>query len=269
VKDDLDDRKLMIHCGAALFRLKVVLKHFGCLGQVEVFPNLERVSLVAKIHFGSGRISGAQESGLFEAMTRDKNLTATLGEMPVDESIIETLCFGIAGEKAWLEFSQCELSRNRMEALAQSGTKATAADLRSQAQSNNSRVRQWAKPLLMFIVRADDSQELTVEAHVGGRQAGEMAALATLKTKTDDKHGWLATGHAIARAKLRAESLQISSQVFDQNFQHRHMREELRTTIGHKGFVQAIIGFGSRSTPSPIFPEVEQVTDLRPPPFVD
>lgn len=263
VTDDSDDRKLMIQCGAALFRLKVVLKHFGCLGQVEAFPDLERVSLVAKIHFGSGRACGAQESGLFEAMARDKNTTTTPCEIPVDESIIDIFRFGVAGEKAWLEFSQCELSRNRLEALAQPGTQSTAASVRSQMQPNNSRVRHWTRPLLTLIVRADDSENLAVEIGVSGRRATEMAALATLKTKTDDKHGWLAAGQTIVRAGLRAGALRISSQVFDQNFQHRHMREELRTTIGHKGFVQAIIGFGSGSAQPASFQETEPDADLR------
>jgi hypothetical protein len=263
VTDDSDDRKLMIQCGVALFRLKLTLKHFGCLGPVELFPNLARADLVAKIHFGSGRVCRTHESGLFEAMSRHRNSTTIFGEMPVDESTIEMLRFGVAGEKAWLEFCQCELSRNRLAALAQSNPKAPSVGVRSQTQPNNSRMAQWTRPLLTFIVRTSDSRNLAVELSTAKRRADEMTALAAVKTKTDDRHGWLATGQAIARATLQAGALEISSRVFDQNFEHRLKREELRTTMGHKGFVQAIIGFGSRSARPSIFQEIEPVADPR------
>ena len=102
---------------------------------------------------------------------------------------------------------------------------------------------QWTRPLLTFIVRANEVESITVEAV--GRRAEQMASLAVIKTKTDDKHGWLAAGQAMARVRLQARVSEISSQVFDQAFRSRFVREELRTSIGHKGFAQAIIGLGS------------------------
>ena len=42
---------------------------------------------------------------------------------------------------------------------------------------------------------------------------------------------------------------QMSLRIFDQAFKNRRVREELRTSIGHKGFVQAIIGIALHSAP--------------------
>ena len=51
---DPEGRELMIGCGSALLHLKLALKHFGCLGRIELFPDMDQPALVAVIHFGSG-----------------------------------------------------------------------------------------------------------------------------------------------------------------------------------------------------------------------
>ena len=240
---DPDGRELMIRCGAALFHLKLALKRFGCLGQVELFPEFDQSGLVARIHRGFSPDCGAQEVALFEAMARGRNAFASWNEAPVSEAAFELFESAMAGAKAWLEFSQCASSRNRLLEFAALGVKAPTPGNQPEAPPGNSRVAQWTRPLLTFIVRTGEAGPITVEA--AGTRADQMAMLAVIKTKTDDKHGWLATGQAMARARLQARVSGISSQVFDQAFRSRYVREELRTSIGHKGFAQAIIGFGT------------------------
>jgi len=240
---DPDGRESMIRCGAALFHLKLALKRFGCLGRVELFPEFSQAGLVARIHCGFSPDCGTQEVKLFEAMARDRNSSASWNKDPVSASIFGRFEGAPAGEKAWLEFSQCKSSRNRLLEFAEFGVKAPAMASPPETSMGNSRVAQWTRPLLTFIVRGNEAERITVEP--AGLRAEQMALLAVIKTKTDDKHGWLATGHAIARVKLQARVSEISSQVFDQAFRSRQVREELRTSIGHKGFAQAIIGFGS------------------------
>jgi hypothetical protein len=148
----------------------------------------------------------------------------------------------VAGEKAWLEFAWSESSRTRLLELSEWGVGMPAAGHPAGTLPANSRMTRWTRPLLTFIVRGNEAESLTVEP--AGRRAEQATALAVIKTKTDDKHGWLATGQALARLRLQARVSEVSSQVFDQAFRSRHVREELRTSIGHKGFAQAIIGFG-------------------------
>jgi hypothetical protein len=187
--------------------------------------------------------SGAtQEMALFEAMARKRNKSTSWSEPPVSESVLGTLQSAATGEKAWLEFSQCESSRERLVALAESGARTPTVAGYRVTRPGHSRVAQWTRPLLTFVVGASDSKKFTVEP--GQKRANEMAALAVIKTKTDDKHGWLATGESMARARLQARASEISSQIFDQAFQNRRIREVLRVSIGRKGFVQGIIGFG-------------------------
>ena len=242
--DDTDDRHAIIQCGAALFHLKLALKHLGNLGRVELFPDLAGTGLVARIHSGFTRANGMMEQVLFETMTNENNPFASTPERPVDDSVIQMLQNVAPDGKAWLEFSRCESSHTRLVELADSGGDIMADH--GQPSSEHSRIAQWAKPFLTFIVRTGDDRRITVQP---APRAEEMTALATIKTKTDDKHGWLATGQMLACIKLQTKALGISSHIFDRLFQQRRVREELRTRIGigHKGFVQTIIGLGLRS----------------------
>jgi hypothetical protein len=240
---DPDGRELMVRCGTALFHLKLALKRFGCLGRVELFPEFGQPGLVARVHCGFSPDCGAQEVALFEAMSRNPNSSAAWNQAPVSESLFGRFEGAMAGEKAWLEFSQCKSSRNRLLEFAEFGVKAPVTGNPPETSPGSSRVAQWTKPLLTFIVRTGDSGQVSVEP--AGPRAEQMEMLAVIKTKTDDKHGWLATGQALARVRLQARVSEISLQVFDQAFRSRYVREELRTSIGHKGFAQVLIGFGS------------------------
>src|SRR3954453_20953144 len=37
-KVDPQDRELIMSCGCALFHLRVAMRHFGCLGEMEILP---------------------------------------------------------------------------------------------------------------------------------------------------------------------------------------------------------------------------------------
>jgi hypothetical protein len=67
--------------------------------------------------------------------------------------------------------------------------------------------------------------------------------LAVVKTKTDDKYGWLAAGQTMARAVLQAQAWGLPWAFFHQ-VRRREAREALRLGIGQKGFAQVILRFG-------------------------
>lgn len=237
--DDAQERELMVRCGTALRHLKLALKHIGCLGRIELFPNLDQPGLLARLHFGSCPAGDAYETALFAAMA--KNPSAASNDAQVDGPFLAGLQDNTAGGKAWLEFAQSESSRNRLVSLAETRTAAPVVGLHRPAPPAQFRSSSWARPLLTFVVRGGPEK---FQVETAGRRAEELAALAVIKTKTDDKHGWLAAGHLLAQLRLQARAAEISAHTFDQAFRDRRIREELRMNIGHKGYVQAIIGFG-------------------------
>lgn len=240
--DDSHEREVMTRCGTALLYLKLALKHYGWLGRAELFPDLAQPLMVARIRLGFSPPGGVVDAELYEAMTRGGNSGAPVSAEPVTDAVQDLFEETMAGEKAWLEFAQSESTRARLVALAESGAGASPPGLHRQPPAETLRVAHWARPLLTFVVRNGDAGKFRVET--GAQRPQTMGALAVIKTKTDDKHGWLAAGQALARIKLQARAMEISAHVFDQAFQQRRVREELRTGIGHKGYPQGIIGIG-------------------------
>lgn len=241
---DPEGRELLIGCGAALQYLKLALKHFGCLGRVELFPDLDQPALLARVHFGFSRERDAREKLLFEAITSNRPNASAIGEMPVSETMLAVIGQSVAGERGWLEFAQSETSRQRVAEIA-AGELATS-DMRARAfpptVPTGGPTARWPRPLFAFGGRKGDSQQLPVKPTQP--VVLPAATLGVVKTKTDDKHGWLAAGQTMARAILQAQALGLAWSFFNP-VRRREAREALRTGIGHKGFAQVILRFGA------------------------
>jgi hypothetical protein len=204
---DPDRREFMIGCGAALLYLELALKHFGCLGRVTLFPDLGQPALVARVHFGFGCERDPQERLLFEAMPETRANVSPLGETPVSETMLAVLEHAAAGERGWLDYVHDGASLQQV----------------------------------LEVTLADDFWNGAVEPDSG--PAASVATLAVVKTKTDDKHGWLEAGQTMARTILQAHVLGLSW-AFYKPVRRRAAREALRMGVGHKGFAQVILRFG-------------------------
>jgi hypothetical protein len=222
----------MIGCGSALLYLKLALKHFGCLGRIALFPDLGEPALVARIHFGLCGEQGAQEKLLFEAMAASRAKGPPLAETPISETMLEALGHAAAGERGWLDFVQSEMSWQQVIKTTQ------ADDQRWPNLQPRSR--------LHFVLggRNPHSRDEAIEPIQ--QPVVSAATLAVVKTKTDDKHGWLEAGQTMARTVLQAQALGLSWAFFNP-VRRRESREALRIGVGHKGFAQVILRFGGRN----------------------
>ena len=191
---DPDRREFVIGCGSALQYLKLALKHFGCLGRVEPFPDLGQPALVARVHFGFGRERDAQEKLFFNAMTRSRTNRSPLGGTPVSETMLAALSRAAAGERGWLDFVQSETSRRQVLKITLAGNQWRVSFDRPDIQSTNASVEEntsrRSQPFSTFGGHNADGWNMT-EHH----SEFSTATLAVVKTKTDDKH-WLAGGGA-------------------------------------------------------------------------
>jgi hypothetical protein len=242
---DPDGRECMIGCGMALVYLKLALKYFGCLGQVDLFPDLGDFALVARIHFGFYRERDTQEKFLFDALTQEHANASLMGNAQVSEMMLAALSHAAAGERGWLDFVQSEMSRQQILEITQADDQRPMNFDRSRIRAMNPvtarRTARWSRPLFAFAGRRLDSWNVTDEP---SREAAvPEATLAVVKTKTDDKHGWLVAGQTMGRTILHAQALGLSWAFFDP-VRRREARAALRVGVGHKGFAQVILRFG-------------------------
>ncbi len=242
---DPDGREVFIGCGATLMYLKLALKHFGCLGRVALFPDLGQPELVARVHFGFCGERNTRERLLFDAMAPGPANVCRTQETPLSETVLTLLSQAATGERGWLDFMRSEMSRERVMDTEISGdslwmnvdpstTHATDPIPSGQALG-------WLPPLLAFANRSIDNQSRP--AGPPRQPSVPNATLAVVKTKTDDKYGWLTAGEIMARIFLQAQAASLSLAFFNP-VRRRAAREALRVAVGHKGFAQAILSFG-------------------------
>jgi hypothetical protein len=227
---DPDRREFMIGCGSALQYLKLALKHFGCLGRVALFPDLGEPALVARVHSGFCRERNPQEKFIFDAMTGSHGNNSLLGETPVSETMLSALSQAVSGERGWLDFVQSETSRQQVLKITLSGN-------------------QWRMSFDRLNVQPAD---VSGEEDISRRsQPFSTTTMAVVKTKTDDKHGWLEAGQTMARTVLQAQALGLSWAFFNP-VRRREARGALRMGVGHKGFAQVILRFGPLTLEEPV-----------------
>ena len=239
---DPDRREFMIGCGSALQYLKLALKHFGCLGRVELFPDLGQPALLlARVHFGFCRERDAQEKFLFDAMTGSRTNNSPLGAILVSETMLAALSHAASGERGWLDFVQSETSRQQVLKITLTGDRWWMSFDRSRIQPVNAPAAgngsYRTQPFSDFDGRNADVGNISVR-----ESEFSTATLAVVKTKTDDKHGWLEAGQTMARTVLQAQALGLSWDFFNP-VRRREAREALRRGVGHKGFAQIILRF--------------------------
>lgn len=242
---DPDGREAFIGCGAGLHHLKLTLRHFGCLGRLEYFPDLAAPALVARVHLGNSRERDLVDTRLFAALNQPPNLGTSAGGSPVSEIVLAEISRAVSRERGWLEFAQSDASRRRLVELAAKIDLTTSPirpdrDLQSR-KLNFGTTSGWSQSKI--VGGGPDFAERRTQTETVREGQLLPACLAVVKTKTDDKHGWVAAGQTMARAALQAQVLGLSWACFSK-VARRSAREALRTEIGHKGFAQLILRFG-------------------------
>jgi len=253
---DPEGRKAMIHSGMALQHLKLALKRFSCFGRTELFPDLDKPALAARVFAGCGGGRDVQERELLDALEMRETGAISVKHFPVSDAVMALLGQATASERAWVEFARSESSRRRVlelvstpgqlqvkeihvqdSSLSRLGNEWEAGSLSSTA--SHGRFARWRRPFLAIKLRATPH----AVAEPGTMESREMSNgdLAVLKTKTDDRHGWLAAGQALARLLLQSRLLGVSCSPHLDALQRPDSRAELRASIGHKGFAQAIL----------------------------
>jgi hypothetical protein len=263
---DPDGRETIFRCGAALQSLKLSLKRQGCLCRTELFPALDEPALVARIHVGVGGVSDDQERMLFDAMTRAGEHFLPAGNSPVSDAALSLISSAVAGDRAWLELAQSESSRGRLLEIARASERSRAqrSEIRCEVQPSSSggesesnrlkgktfinRFIRQRKPALDVKLRITVP---TVDIEDGVIDVPDLGAFGVVKTKTDDKRGWVAAGQTVTLLVQTAQALGVSCTFFNRTLRKATVREELRTGIGHKGFAQAITQLRATGHPIP------------------
>jgi hypothetical protein len=246
---DPEGRDRLIHCGLALQHLKLTLKRHGCFGRIDLFPDLDQPDLAARIYPGNGEAGNDSERQMVKALAMEEGSHRL--PTPISDAALDWLSRAASRERSWLEYPRCEGSRQMLTELVCAPPRVQGAAIQIQSEtisystSNRwklariagERLARWRKPALAIRVTTSPVRFET------NKSVAPEGTYAVLKTKTDDKHGWLAAGQTLAGLLLHSRALGLSCTPFLNALRQPELRAELRTAIGHKGFMQVILCF--------------------------
>jgi hypothetical protein len=265
---DPEDRELLMGCGAALFNLRIALRHFGYEGVVQTFPDASKPDMLARVNFGKEVAAIAEEHALFQAITKRRTNRMPFGTQIIPESLLSELESAATKEGAWFYTVLGDENRNRVADLITEGDRIQMADghfrreLASWIHPNRtashdgtpgyaigmSGLTSYFGPL---VVRTFDMGK--GQAARDRQLATGSPMLAVLGTETDTPEDWLSSGQALERVLLRARVDDVWSSFLNQPIEIPELRTQLRDALGRTGFPQILLrmGYGQDVKPTP------------------
>jgi hypothetical protein len=272
---DPEDRALVISCGAALFYLRVAMRHFGYEDEVEVLPDPHDPDLLAHVRLGPDIAETEEERRLFEAIPKRRSNRGPFEDKQVPGRLLSALQAAAWEEGAWLHLVEAENAKHAIAELIAEGDRIQLADKRfrrelaSWVHPNRTRSRDGIPGYAFgfgdlmslagpFVIRTFDTD---MGQAAKDRQLAEGSpVLAILGTEGDAPSEWLAAGQALARMLLRARAEGVWASFLNQPIEDAELRPRLRGAIGVDGYPQLLfrIGYGPEVRPTPRRP-VEEI----------
>lgn len=256
---DPDGRELVIGCGAALFHLRVALRHFGLVPGLGLLPDPLDPDWLATVRVAGRAAAGTDEERLFRAITRRRTYRLPFGPHVVRGLLTDEMEHAARAEGAWLHRLRDEPSRHALAALVEEGDRALLAD-----PAFRHELAAWMRPnhgaardgMPGYAFGMGEVASVAVPVLMGGvdlgwvwgardrRMAEHAPVLAVLGTPGDTPADWLAAGQALSHVLLRAAADGLAASFLNQPVQVPALRDRLRETLPQGGFPQIVLRMG-------------------------
>ena len=273
---DPHGRELVISCGAALFNLRIALRHFGCVGEIRAFPADGVDELLAAIRVGTSWEPNQEEDLLFRAILKRHTNRRPFEDRDIPPSLVLELQEAAEQEGAWLHVVEGAADREALADLVSAADRAQAADFRFRRELAHwivpsrtkrldgipgyalgyGRLQSYVAPLL---VRTFDFGE--AQAARDRQLLLDSPAVAVLGTNADTRRSWFAAGQALERVLLRSRAEGVWTSFLNQPIEVTELRTKVRDLLGRSGFPQIVIrmGYDSEAPATPRRPVNEVV----------
>ena len=266
---DPEDRELTISCGAALFNLRVALRHFGYADEVEVCIHREHPDALARVNLGRTREATEEDHRLFQAIPLRRTNRQAFDRREVPKTLLATLSELAGGDGTWFHVVRREETRRILTNLIKVGDRLQWKD-----KQFGRELAAWARPgdgkknydglpgytqskgsfassISPFIIRTFDmGDDEAIKDHL---LAVESPVLAVLGTFNDTWPDWLAAGQVAEKLLLYACAEGVQGSFLNQPVELAPLRSVLRDLIGRGAFPQLVVrlGYGPPVPPTP------------------
>jgi hypothetical protein len=265
---DPADRELKISCGAALFFLRIAIRHFGYEDLVEILPDRDRPDLLARVRLGGRRAATKDDHVLFDAIPKRHTNRKPFQERDLPVALPAALTNAAEKEGAHLRFVDTPEQRQAVGELIGEADRAQWADKRFRHE-----LAAWVRTTTSTSYDGVQSELLDMGdlnsyavPHVirnfdlGSGQASkdresvsDSPALVILATDGDTPEDWVAAGQALGRVLLRAAVEGVTASYLNQPIQVPALRETLAVLTGSARYPQVMLrmGYGENLPPTP------------------
>jgi hypothetical protein len=275
---DPDDRELLMACGAALFNLRLAIRHFGFTPIVRTFPDLDDPDLLAFVRMGPPSESEEESERLFKAIRNRRTHRTQMEPRRLGADEVGRLSEAASAEGAVLFPITDPDVRSRIADLVAKGVEAQGGDKRYRRELGNwihpnrsksrdgipgrahglSDLRSIAEPLLTRSIDWGPERAAQLRENVE-----EAPALFILATKADSSSAWLDAGQALQRVLLSGAGDGVAASYFNQPVQMAELRSAVAELLPAPKYCPQLIlrmGFGGEQQSTPRRSVAEVVT---------
>lgn len=260
---DPDDRELEMSCGAALFHLRLALRHFGYASHVDVAEGSG--DLIAQLRLGPRTGPVVSADPLFAAIAVRRTHRGEFEPRAVDDRVRRELVTAVATEGAHA-IDVPLLVRTRVAELVaeadrtQLGDPAYRLELADWTRPNDSDAEDGvpgyalglgnvlSRVAPLYFRAVDDG---AAQASTDARQVVEAPVLLALTTRGDRLHDRVACGEGLAHLLLLAASEHVYASHLNQPIQIPRLRALLAETLGTTDRPQIMLRLGYAPTDPP------------------
>jgi nitroreductase len=278
---DPDDRELVMSCGAALYNLRLALRHFAEGSEVAVPPEGTDGALLARVVLTrTDAIRDRELEAQFAAIPNRHTCRQAFDDAPIDAGVTEQLHQAALAEGARL----VDIPKERRISVT---SLVTEADFVQMSHPNFRReLAHWMRAshparndgMPGYALGLSELQSVVGPLiirtfDVGMSQAAKddelsrgSALLALVVTESDDVADWIAAGQALQRVLLTATAAGLRVSFLNQPIEVASMRHQLASALALEGNPQLLLrfGYGPSAAPTPRRPLADVLLAARP-----
>lgn len=244
-------REPVIACGAALFNVRVALRHFGYRDVVRICPDPAESGKIAHVQAGPPLAESDYNRALFHAIPHRHTIRARHDafdhrELPI--GIVEDLTAAARACGAWLHVVTAPLDKGALADLVfEAGEEYEMAAGHLASEDGLDTAADIGRP-------GDDAERLAhavavSEARRASHALREAPIIAVLGTDGDDVPAWVTAGQALEHVLLRGVTHGVFATYANQPLRVPALRPWVRVVAGHAGEAHVLLGLGFARPP--------------------
>ena len=257
---------MLISCGAAVFGLRLGMRHLGYQATVELLPDPNHPSLLARVRLGRQARVSREEWEMLAAVPHRHTHRGPFSHEPLPAGLLPRLQHDAIAEGATLVLVD-ERSRARLRDLVEAAARwqqrnpIVRDELRNWTRGRGSDSRDGV-PAHAYTALPDGREPpagwdgaLTPRDFDQGRGEGQLEAdalppwaTAVLVTAGDTPTDWLRAGQALNRVLLHAASTWVFAALNSQPMESPPLRTLVRSRLFLPGAPQMLLEFGRSHT---------------------